>query len=90
MLLLLLVRSEVDSYIGIDYSLLKDPVITDHSLDMDFRVSEFPMSCFSFVTNLQIKFVVAGLELLPSSPHLCCLPCIGYVLWTSEWDWHPA
>lgn len=31
------VRSEVDSYIGIDYSLLKDPVITDHSLDMDFR-----------------------------------------------------
>ncbi|XP_063071476.1 phospholipid transfer protein [Engraulis encrasicolus] len=31
------VRSEVDGYIGIDYSLLNDPVITDSSLDMDFR-----------------------------------------------------
>ncbi|XP_031424111.1 phospholipid transfer protein isoform X1 [Clupea harengus] len=31
------VRSEVDSYIGIDYSLLQDPVVTESSLDMDFR-----------------------------------------------------
>lgn len=33
------VRAEVDSYIGIDYSLLIDPVVTGSSLDMDFRVS---------------------------------------------------
>ncbi|XP_073726614.1 phospholipid transfer protein [Misgurnus anguillicaudatus] len=31
------VRTEVDNYIGIDYSLLSDPVVTDRSLDMDFR-----------------------------------------------------
>ncbi|XP_053491753.1 phospholipid transfer protein [Ictalurus furcatus] len=31
------VRAEVDSYIGIDYSLLSDPVVTGTSLDMDFR-----------------------------------------------------
>lgn len=32
------VRSEVDSYIGIDYSLLQDPVVTNRSLDLSFRV----------------------------------------------------
>lgn len=31
------VRAQVDSYIGIDYSLLSDPVVTETSLDMDFR-----------------------------------------------------
>lgn len=31
------VRSEVDNYIGIDYSLLSDPRVTDRSLDLDFR-----------------------------------------------------
>ncbi|XP_053354699.1 phospholipid transfer protein [Clarias gariepinus] len=31
------VRADVDSYIGIDYSLLIDPVVTGSSLDMDFR-----------------------------------------------------
>ncbi|KAI5619568.1 phospholipid transfer protein precursor [Silurus asotus] len=31
------VRAEVDSYIGIDYSLLSDPVVSGSSLDMDFR-----------------------------------------------------
>ncbi|XP_049335444.1 phospholipid transfer protein [Astyanax mexicanus] len=31
------VRAEVDSYVGIDYSLLSDPVVTGSSLDMDFR-----------------------------------------------------
>lgn len=31
------VRAEVDSYVGIDYSLLSDPVVTETSLDMDFR-----------------------------------------------------
>ncbi|KAB5584003.1 hypothetical protein PHYPO_G00102370 [Pangasianodon hypophthalmus] len=31
------VRTEVDNYIGIDYSLLSDPVVTGTSLDMDFR-----------------------------------------------------
>uniref|UniRef100_A0A8C1SIX7 Phospholipid transfer protein n=1 Tax=Cyprinus carpio TaxID=7962 RepID=A0A8C1SIX7_CYPCA len=30
-------RTEVDSYVGIDYSLLSDPVVTETSLDMDFR-----------------------------------------------------
>uniref|UniRef100_A0A8C7CK35 Phospholipid transfer protein n=1 Tax=Oncorhynchus kisutch TaxID=8019 RepID=A0A8C7CK35_ONCKI len=31
------VRIEVDNYVGIDYSLLSDPVVTSRSLDMDFR-----------------------------------------------------
>lgn len=31
------VRTEVDSYIGIDYALLKHPTVTSRSLDMDFR-----------------------------------------------------
>lgn len=34
------VRSEVDDYIGIDYSLLQDPVVTSRSLDLDFRVRD--------------------------------------------------
>eukprot|EP00063_Salmo_salar_P012354 XP_013987189.1 PREDICTED: phospholipid transfer protein-like isoform X2 [Salmo salar] len=32
------VRTEVDKYVGIDYSLLSDPVVTSRSLDMDFRM----------------------------------------------------
>lgn len=32
------VRSEVDQFIGIDYSLIDDPVVTSRSLDMHFRV----------------------------------------------------
>lgn len=32
------VRTEVDHYIGIDYSLIDDPVVTSRSLDMHFRV----------------------------------------------------
>ncbi|XP_071368974.1 phospholipid transfer protein-like [Centroberyx affinis] len=31
------VQAEVDSYIGIDYSLLSDPIVTSRSLDMHFR-----------------------------------------------------
>ncbi|XP_061688888.1 phospholipid transfer protein isoform X2 [Syngnathoides biaculeatus] len=31
------VRTEVDSYIGIDYSLTEDPLVTSRSLDMNFR-----------------------------------------------------
>lgn len=32
------VRTEVDDYIGIDYSLTNDPLVTSRSLDMNFRV----------------------------------------------------
>lgn len=32
------VRTEVDQYIGIDYSLSNDPVVTSRSLDINFRV----------------------------------------------------
>lgn len=32
------VKTEVDHYIGIDYSLIDDPVVTSRSLDMHFRV----------------------------------------------------
>lgn len=35
------VRTEVDDYIGIDYSLTNDPVVTSRSLDMNFRVRAF-------------------------------------------------
>uniref|UniRef100_A0A8D0CL28 Phospholipid transfer protein n=1 Tax=Scleropages formosus TaxID=113540 RepID=A0A8D0CL28_SCLFO len=35
------VRQTVDKYVGIDYALLSDPVVTSSSLDMDFRVSFF-------------------------------------------------
>ncbi|XP_029990963.1 phospholipid transfer protein [Sphaeramia orbicularis] len=31
------VKTEVDGYIGIDYSLLSDPLVTSKSLDMEFR-----------------------------------------------------
>ncbi|KAJ8401341.1 hypothetical protein AAFF_G00385720 [Aldrovandia affinis] len=31
------VRSKVDDFVGIDYSLLSDPVVTSASLDMDFK-----------------------------------------------------
>ncbi|XP_060897645.1 phospholipid transfer protein [Labrus mixtus] len=31
------VRTEVDDYIGIDYSLIKDPVVSSRSLDMHFK-----------------------------------------------------
>ncbi|KAM6980020.1 phospholipid transfer protein [Aplochiton taeniatus] len=31
------VKTEVNSYVGIDYALLNDPVVTSKSLDMDFR-----------------------------------------------------
>uniref|UniRef100_A0AAZ3SQK8 Phospholipid transfer protein n=1 Tax=Oncorhynchus tshawytscha TaxID=74940 RepID=A0AAZ3SQK8_ONCTS len=32
-----LLNQQVDKYVGIDYSLLSDPVVTSRSLDMDFR-----------------------------------------------------
>lgn len=32
------VKTEVDDYIGIDYSLVDHPVLTSRSLDMHFRV----------------------------------------------------
>lgn len=35
------VRTEVDQYIGIDYSLSKDPEVTSRSLDINFRVRVF-------------------------------------------------
>ncbi|KAF6725401.1 Phospholipid transfer protein [Oryzias melastigma] len=38
------VRTEVDNYIGIDYSLIEDPVMTDQSLDMHFRGMFFDLS----------------------------------------------
>ncbi|XP_029005966.1 phospholipid transfer protein isoform X1 [Betta splendens] len=38
------VRSEVDQYIGIDYSLIDDPVVTSRSLDMHFRGMFFAMA----------------------------------------------
>ncbi|XP_054880657.1 phospholipid transfer protein-like [Poeciliopsis prolifica] len=38
------VRSEVDDYIGIDYSLISDPVVTSQSLDMNFRGMFFDLS----------------------------------------------
>lgn len=38
------VRSEVDDYIGIDYSLLSDPQVSDRSLDLDFRGMFFSLA----------------------------------------------
>ncbi|XP_047204361.1 phospholipid transfer protein isoform X2 [Girardinichthys multiradiatus] len=38
------VRTEVDQYIGIDYSLINDPVVTLRSLDMNFRGMFFDLS----------------------------------------------
>ncbi|XP_019492556.1 PREDICTED: phospholipid transfer protein [Hipposideros armiger] len=38
------VRSPVDDFVGIDYSLLKDPVVSASHLDMDFRGAFFPLS----------------------------------------------
>jgi len=39
-----LVRSSVDELVGIDYSLLKDPVASDSNLDMVFRGAFFPLA----------------------------------------------
>ncbi|KAM4588617.1 phospholipid transfer protein [Odontesthes bonariensis] len=38
------VRTEVDQYIGIDYSLIDDPVVSSRSLDMHFRGMFFDLS----------------------------------------------
>ncbi|XP_069031925.1 phospholipid transfer protein [Embiotoca jacksoni] len=38
------VRTEVDKYVGIDYSLITDPVVTSRSLDMHFRGMFFDLS----------------------------------------------
>ncbi|KAG7226645.1 hypothetical protein INR49_001815 [Caranx melampygus] len=38
------VKTEVDHYIGIDYSLIDDPVVTSRSLDMHFRGMFFGLS----------------------------------------------
>ncbi|KAM8917377.1 phospholipid transfer protein isoform 2-T2 [Spinachia spinachia] len=38
------VRTEVDQYIGIDYSLVDDPIVTSRSLDMNFRGMFFDLS----------------------------------------------
>uniref|UniRef100_H3BHE9 Phospholipid transfer protein n=1 Tax=Latimeria chalumnae TaxID=7897 RepID=H3BHE9_LATCH len=38
------VRSEVDNYVGIDYSLLSDPVVSANSLDMDFKGMFYDLS----------------------------------------------
>lgn len=38
------VRTEVDQYIGIDYSLISDPVVTSRSLDMNFRGMFFDLA----------------------------------------------
>lgn len=47
------VRAEVDNYIGIDYSLLSDPVVTGSSLDMDFRVSD--VTCDGMIASNSYK-----------------------------------
>ncbi|XP_069907368.1 phospholipid transfer protein isoform X1 [Oryctolagus cuniculus] len=38
------VRSAVDELVGIDYSLLKDPVVSNSYLDMEFRGAFFPLA----------------------------------------------
>ncbi|KAM6164846.1 phospholipid transfer protein [Rhynchocyon petersi] len=38
------VRSSVDEFVGIDYSLLSDPVATTSNLDMEFRGAFFPLA----------------------------------------------
>nr|XP_027809937.1 phospholipid transfer protein isoform X2 [Marmota flaviventris] len=38
------VRSSVDELVGIDYSLLKDPVVSTSNLDMEFRGAFFPLA----------------------------------------------
>ncbi|XP_040837332.1 phospholipid transfer protein isoform X2 [Ochotona curzoniae] len=38
------VRSPVDELVGIDYSLLKDPVVSSSNLDMEFRGAFFPLA----------------------------------------------
>uniref|UniRef100_A0A8C8TS97 Phospholipid transfer protein n=1 Tax=Peromyscus maniculatus bairdii TaxID=230844 RepID=A0A8C8TS97_PERMB len=38
------VRSPVDELVGIDYSLVKDPVVSNGNLDMEFRGTFFPLT----------------------------------------------
>ncbi|XP_048354734.1 phospholipid transfer protein [Sphaerodactylus townsendi] len=37
------VRNSVDDYVGIDFSLLSDPIITPETMDLDFKGSFFPL-----------------------------------------------
>ncbi|KAA8578196.1 hypothetical protein FQN60_010664, partial [Etheostoma spectabile] len=49
------VRTEVDQFIGIDYSLIDDPVVTSRSLDMHFRGMFFDLSD---PTNTLVNYAV--------------------------------
>ena len=52
MMFVLTVRSEVDSYIGIDYSLLSDPVVTSKGMDMHFRVNPPALICYILLYSI--------------------------------------
>ncbi|KAK5913233.1 hypothetical protein CesoFtcFv8_003033 [Champsocephalus esox] len=57
------VRTEVDSYIGIDYSLIEDPVVTSRSLDMHFRGMFFDLSDpNSTLENLAVEPVITDYD----------------------------
>lgn len=53
-------RTEVDEYIGIDYSLIDDPVVTSKSLDMNFRVRLKPIKCDLLAHSLTVTNFVAS------------------------------
>lgn len=54
------VRSEVDDYIGIDYSLLSDPRVSARSLDLDFRGMFFSLANENeHLPNLAVEPVIS-------------------------------
>ncbi|XP_069507340.1 phospholipid transfer protein [Ambystoma mexicanum] len=53
------VRNPVDDYIGIDYSLLNDPVVTQDSMEMDFKGMFFHLSSENdTISNLAVTPVI--------------------------------
>ncbi|XP_077192252.1 phospholipid transfer protein [Paroedura picta] len=57
------VRTPVDDYIGIDYSVLRDPIITSDTMDLDFKGSFFPLvSENQTLPNLAPELHVKGTE----------------------------
>lgn len=79
-------RSPVDDLVGIDYSLLKDPVVSNGNMDLEFRVScltwllvtsDRQPASFSLGPSRALQ--TDSLSLLCSSAvSSCCCCCLGF------------
>ncbi|MGH0185686.1 UNVERIFIED_CONTAM: hypothetical protein FKN15_030735 [Acipenser sinensis] len=91
------VRTKVDKYVGIDYSLLNDPVVTSENLDMDFRLTEYDrmvylsLSEYFFDSGMLSYFKAGVLNIRISHDKICpVLNNAGLVLLNSVLDTVPV